>query len=289
MRRVIFACGVLLCAVLLGGCVELFGSTESVTIGADEVGIQTDLRDMTIQRLSSGTYTYNTSASAVVVYSLSSQNYAMRRAPNANDDSVSAITSDAQPVSVSITVLYRLDEAQIEAIHQRFGSMDNIEGFIRSGIRQAVRSVVSTVDAVTLYNTQGTELGAPVLLALQAQFAAEGIIVKAVQIEAVQFSDALTEAIQTHVAAPTRVAEMSATSDSLRATAVIDAANIRATAVAEANNMHATQTASAPTPTPTSADSLRVTSVADATNLRATVTALFQTITAPTATPTPTP
>ncbi|MEQ8672508.1 MAG: prohibitin family protein [Aggregatilineales bacterium] len=150
---------VLMCG-LLAGC-GLIRSDSSATrdsllvvINYNEVGVVFNMLSGELgDPLGPGTYVINPFTQEVTVYFIGQQEYTMRHTegdPQPHGDSISTRSSDGQEIYVDVSVLYSIDPANVNIVHERLQNR-YAENFIRPTLRGVMRETVATFTAEQLY------------------------------------------------------------------------------------------------------------------------------------------
>ena len=159
---------VLFCG-LLAGCGLIrsdSGATRDsllVTINYNEVGVVFNILSGELgDPLGPGTYVINPFTQEVTVYFTGQQEYTMRHTegdPQPHGDSISTRSSDGQEIYVDVSVLYSIDPANVNIVHQTLQDR-YAENFIRPTIRGVMRETVATFTAEQLYGDDRATLEA---------------------------------------------------------------------------------------------------------------------------------
>ena len=95
------------------------------------------------------------------VYSTQIQTYTMssinEEGQRRGDDSLVVLTSDGQPVTIDMTVKYRLEEKNVWRLHNDIG-INFEEKIIRPSLRSTIRLVVSKYTVVELYSSNARDI-----------------------------------------------------------------------------------------------------------------------------------
>lgn len=96
-----------------------------------------------------------------VLYDVRNQTYTMSGIPTEGeylgDDSIEALTSDGQPVGLELSVVYRLDDANVWRLHEEIGP-NYVEKILRPSIRETVRTVVSRYSVIELFSSNWIDI-----------------------------------------------------------------------------------------------------------------------------------
>ncbi len=138
------------------------------------------------------------------IYPISQQQYTMSGTPGEGaqegNDAVAAITVDGQNVSLDITVLYSVNPAKVNELHQRWqtGYQDN---FVRPTVRGLVRDIVSGYKAEDIFGAKRTEMQSAMETETAQRFDAEGLTLTSLLVRDIVFSDQFRQAIENKQAA----------------------------------------------------------------------------------------
>ncbi len=134
------------------------------------------------------------------LYPTQRQEYTMSSTANegqirGDDDSVRARTSDGQEVRMDVTIIYRVDAAQVNILHVNW--LQNYEnGFVRPTVRGLTRDVASRFTAAQIFGQTRTEMVAAMEVEIGDRFAEEGLELVDLLLRDVTFSDQFTNAIE---------------------------------------------------------------------------------------------
>lgn len=110
-------------------------------------------------------------------------------------ESISARTTDGQEVDLDVSILYGVDPANVNIVHQRW--RDNYEnGLVLPTVRSLVRDVVARFRANEIYGTRRSELEQGMQDTLGPRLAEEGLLLTDLLVRDIDFSDAFTNAIE---------------------------------------------------------------------------------------------
>ncbi len=139
------------------------------------------------------------------------------------DDSVEARTSDGQSVDLDMTVLYRINAADVGTLYLRYREGNYEEAFVRTLAREIARDKATAFTAEDLYGEARVELSANIQAELALRMPEVGLILDDVAVRDTRFSEQFTEAVERR-----QVAQQ------LREQAQIEAETVRTRAVGEA-------------------------------------------------------
>lgn len=117
------------------------------------------------------------------------QGTAASRAP------VRAITRDGQQITMDITVIFRLDPAQVNTVHRNWRS-GYIDGFIVPQARSEVRNAVNQYGAEEIYSGGRAALEGEIVEALRPVMEDQGFLLTDVLIRDITFSEQFAQAIE---------------------------------------------------------------------------------------------
>jgi len=110
-------------------------------------------------------------------------------------DAVSARTIDGQEVRLDLSILYSVDPAQVNQVHQRW--QDRYEtDFVRPTARGIVRDVVSRYRAEDIYGQKRSELEDAIKAQLKSRMDQEGLLMNDVLVRDITFSDQFAASIE---------------------------------------------------------------------------------------------
>lgn len=108
---------------------------------------------------------------------------------------VRAITKDGQQINIDITVIFRVDASQINAIHRSWRGT-YVDGFIVPQTRSEVRNAVSNYGAEEIYSGGRATLENQIADTLRGELATEGFLLTDVLVRDISFSELFTDAIE---------------------------------------------------------------------------------------------
>lgn len=170
------------------------------------------------------------------IYSTTFETYTQETGGSDNQGPVTARTSDGQEVLIEVSVLYRVDAAQVNLIHQNW-QMRYEEQLIVPVLRGFVRDVVSAYRAEAVYSTSREEVQNEIEMRMRDRLITEGLdlsdlIVRDVSFSNQEFAEAI-ERVQT-AERQADAAEQDAEQQRIRAQGSSDALIIQAEGQAEA-------------------------------------------------------
>ncbi|MBI1258154.1 MAG: hypothetical protein GC204_11845 [Chloroflexi bacterium] len=110
-------------------------------------------------------------------------------------DAVAARTIDGQEVRLDLTILYSVDPAQVNLVHQRWQDRYT-EDFVRPTARGIVRDVVSRYRAEDIYGQKRSELEDAIKAQLKARMDEEGLLMNDVLVRDITFSQQFSDSIE---------------------------------------------------------------------------------------------
>jgi len=108
---------------------------------------------------------------------------------------VRAISKDGQTINLDVTVIFRLDPAQINQVHRNWRN-GYLEAFIVPQARSEVRNVVSLYSAEEIYSGGRAALENQIFDGLTTQLQNEGFLLTDLLIRDISFSPEFTNAIE---------------------------------------------------------------------------------------------
>ncbi len=113
------------------------------------------------------------------------------------NDSVTALTSDGQQVSIEATVRFYANAAQVVTLRRLWQSEQNyIQTFIRPTTRTAIYNATSHFKVEDIYGANRSALQADIESQLKDQFAQQGLVLDAFQLRNVAFSTEYAQSIE---------------------------------------------------------------------------------------------
>ncbi len=135
----------------------------------------------------------------VTIYPIRQQQYTMSdtAAEGAvqGKDAVAARTIDGQEVRLDLTILYGIDPAQVNLVHQRWQNRYEAD-FVRATARGIVRDVVSRYRAEDIYGQKRSELEDAIKAQLKTRMDEEGLLMTDVLVRDITFSDQFANSIE---------------------------------------------------------------------------------------------
>lgn len=186
-------------AVALLAFLYLFGR-PLITVGAGQRAVLFSLSGGTLSRqLGEGTHLVVPFIQRPIYYDVRSQTYTMSAVTwdgeVRGDDSLSALTSDGQLVTVEISVRFHPDPERVYRIHQRVGQ-DFVNKIIRPEIRSQTRVAIAEFPVDDVFARKREQVQNRISERLKLSLGANDIIVDAVLLRDIQFSAAFARAIE---------------------------------------------------------------------------------------------
>jgi regulator of protease activity HflC (stomatin/prohibitin superfamily) len=132
-------------------------------------------------------------------YSIAQREYTMSGVSGegsvAGDDAVVARTSDGQEVRIDATIIYAIEPANANLIHQRWENRFQNE-LVRPTVRGIIRDEVSRYGVEEVYSTQREALSIGIKDAIVTRFAEEGLVVTDFLIRDIQFSADYAQSVE---------------------------------------------------------------------------------------------
>ncbi len=132
------------------------------------------------------------------LYETVQQNYTMSSTDedrSSGEDAVRARTEDGQEITMDVTVLYSIDPAQVNQLHQRWRDRYQ-EDFVRPTARSIVRDVVSGFRAVEIYGEGRTEMESRMQEAMSQRMQEENLILTDLLVRDITFSAEFAASIE---------------------------------------------------------------------------------------------
>ena len=134
-----------------------------------------------------------------IIYPTDQQEYTMsgiaREGRIQGDDAVEALTVDGQEVRLDITVLYRVERADVNQIHLNWQSRYESD-FIRPTVRAVARDVVSQFEAEAIYGLQREALGGQISQQVGVRMQEQGLTLTSLLVRQIDFNDAFAQSIE---------------------------------------------------------------------------------------------
>jgi regulator of protease activity HflC (stomatin/prohibitin superfamily) len=134
----------------------------------------------------------------VIIYDAGQQSVTMASATEnvaSAQGPVRAISSDGQVINLDVTVIYRIDPAQINEIHRNWrGGFE--DGYVVPQARSEVRNAISGYGAEEIYSGGRAALEAQATEELRQALAREGLLLTDFLVRDISFSPEFTDAIE---------------------------------------------------------------------------------------------
>jgi prohibitin 2 len=137
---------------------------------------------------SSGTHIIVPIVQTTTIYSTASETYTQDDSTAGNEGPVTARTSDGQEVLLEVSVIYRVNPAQVNLIHQTWQTRYE-DQLIVPVLRGFVRDVVSDYRAEAVYSTSREDIQNEIENRMRARLETEGLILSDLIIRDVSFSN----------------------------------------------------------------------------------------------------
>jgi regulator of protease activity HflC (stomatin/prohibitin superfamily) len=179
--------------MVLAGC-EVIEARQQVIIRPDEIGVVLNTETEQLETpLPPGTHTIDPLRQQVTFYPTFVQNYLFsgrddRGDPATAAPAITATTGDGRPVSVSLSVVFRINPAEVNRIHSAwFGTPgDYRAGYIRPTTRLLTRTLISTYTLAEVTAISPLQLAQQMTEPLRQELADNGFILERVDVLRVQ-------------------------------------------------------------------------------------------------------
>lgn len=172
-----------------------------VEIQPQEVGVVFNVLSGELQEtpLGPGLHIIIPGVQEVTIYSTAQQEYTVSGQPGEGavrgDDAIVALTQDGQEISLDVTLIYSIDPAQAEVVHQRWQNR-YVNGLIRPTLRSETRGALSDFRVEEIYSGDRTLLVSDIQTTISERLNPEGFLVTSVQIRNIQFSPEYVASIE---------------------------------------------------------------------------------------------
>jgi regulator of protease activity HflC (stomatin/prohibitin superfamily) len=133
------------------------------------------------------------------IYSIAQREYTMSGAANEGavqgNDAVVARTSDGQEVKIDATIIYSINPANVNLVHQRWENRFQNE-MVRPTVRGIIRDEISRYRVEAVYSTQREALETGITSAIETRFEEEGLQVTDFLIRDIEFSAEYAQSIE---------------------------------------------------------------------------------------------
>ncbi|WP_322996982.1 prohibitin family protein [Castellaniella sp.] len=150
-------------------------------------------------------------------------------------ESLQAYSRDQQPAVIGLSVIYRVPEDGVADVYTRFGSTEKmVERVVTSKVQEQVKNVFGGFNAVTAIQERqrlNKDVAGAITEAIKAVRAP--VVIEAVQIEGIDFSDAYERSIEQRMLAEVEVQKLrqNAEREKVQAEIVVTQASAQADAV----------------------------------------------------------
>lgn len=193
--------GVLLAVIgLVGGVLLSIISQGIIVVQPQEIAVvfQTFSGELQSPR-GAGTHIIIPIYQEATIYPVRQQEYTMADASEgggrAGDDAIIARTRDGQEVRIDVTVLFNIDPAQVNLVHQRWQN-SYIDQFVRPTVRNLVRNEVSRYPAEDIYGVSRAEMELAAEALIRTAFNNEGLNLTGFLVRALNFRTEFADAIE---------------------------------------------------------------------------------------------
>jgi regulator of protease activity HflC (stomatin/prohibitin superfamily) len=135
----------------------------------------------------------------VTIYSTSQQEYTMSGAVGEGavrgDDAVVALTQDGQQVKIDVTIIYRIDPANVNTVHRKWQNRYQ-DSLIRPALRNQVRAALTLFRVEQIYGAQHADLEQKIEEGTRQIIEPEGFQVTNVLIRNIAFSTEYVASIE---------------------------------------------------------------------------------------------
>lgn len=144
------------------------------------------------------------------IYPIDQQEYTMVGIPSdgatSGNDAVRGRTRDGQEIFLDITVLYSIDPARANLVHQRWQNRYQ-DDFLRPTVRGVSRDIVTRFRAEEIYGDRRTELEDSIATDMRTRMDREGFLLTDLLVRDVTFSQAFTDSIERKLVADQQAQE----------------------------------------------------------------------------------
>ena len=134
-----------------------------------------------------------------IIYPTDQQEYTMSGITSEGriqgNDALEALTKDGQEVRLDITVLYRIERADVNQIHLNWQNRYESD-FIRPTVRAVARDVVSQFEAEAIYGESREQLGQDIAEVVRQRMKSEGLTLTSMLVRQIDFNDAFAVSIE---------------------------------------------------------------------------------------------
>jgi regulator of protease activity HflC (stomatin/prohibitin superfamily) len=171
-----------------------------VVVGAGQRAVLFDLRSGTLPRqMGEGLHFITPFVQSPVYYDVRTQTYTMSgtswEGEVKGDDSLTALTSDGQVVTIDVSIRFHPNKDRIYQLHQKIGP-DYANKIIRPAARSQARVIIAQFPVSDVYAARRELIEKRIEEALRKSLGANDIILDEVLLRDVQFSPAYAAAIE---------------------------------------------------------------------------------------------
>lgn len=177
--------------------------TMTVIIGAGEAGVKFDMLKDGVQpdEFTEG-FHFKAPWVSVDRYNIKTQDYTMSKiveeGQTKRDDRIRTVTKGGLYVDLDITVLYRIDATKADVIRKSIGIDGQYQEIVvRPTVRNAVREVISSYEAMDIYGDKRSEVEMRIYNTIAEQLNPRNILVERMLLRDVGLPEQLTKAIET--------------------------------------------------------------------------------------------
>ncbi len=172
-------------------------------IDAGEVGVQSLFGKVNEEVLQSG-LTFINPLMAVKEIDIRTQNYTMSsvhdEGDKAGDDAIRILTSDGLEVVIDLTVLYRLNAAEVPKVYRETG-LDFKDKIVRPITRTKIRDNAVYYSANELYSTKRDEFQNKIFKSIDADFKKRGLILEQLLVRNITLPNTVKASIEEKIKA----------------------------------------------------------------------------------------
>ncbi|MBI2482747.1 prohibitin family protein [Candidatus Uhrbacteria bacterium] len=185
--------------IILAVVLLLILGSGVVIISAGSTGVVHLFGKVRDQELRSGIHLINPLAK-VERMSIRTEEFSMTQMrEGGSGDAITVLTKEGLDVTLDLTVLYRLQEAQASDVFKAFGPQYR-DRIIRPVIRSAIRQVVAEFEAKDIYSEKREEVGQKLRTLIARDLEPRGIVLEEVLLRDVELPERLMKSIQEKLA-----------------------------------------------------------------------------------------
>ncbi len=176
-------------------------SAGVIEIQAQEVGVVFNVLsgELSDDPLGPGLHIIIPGIQEVTLYSMAQQEYTVSGVASegavAGNDAITALTKDGQQVSIDVTMIYSIDPANAQIVHQRWQNR-YVNSLIRPAMRSAVRDAIGEFTVEEIYSSERAKLIAFSETSIRAEIEPEGFLLSSVLIRNISFSQEYVNSIE---------------------------------------------------------------------------------------------